>query len=126
MRLSESKLHRIVRDTVRGVLREGTTNNVIASQWDEMEEWLGSHEMCDAIFHALNEDAIIDILEYLSRTYDIGFDDEDIEQKFVESFTYINDSEDVINEENLLALLFHSIFGNDIHVVPVNYREGEK
>lgn len=79
MRLSESKLHRIVRDTVRGVLREGTTNNVIASQWDDMEEWLGSHEMCDAIFHALNEDQIIDILEYLSRTYDIGFDDEDIE-----------------------------------------------
>lgn len=79
MRLSESKLHRIVRDTVRGVLREGTNNNVIASQWDEMEEWLGSHEMCDAIFYALNEDQIIDILEYLSRTYDIGFDDEDIE-----------------------------------------------
>lgn len=79
MILSESKLHRIVRDTVRGVLREGTTNNVIASQWDKMEEWLGSHEMCDAIFYALNEDQIIDILEYLSRTYDIGFDDEDIE-----------------------------------------------
>ena len=79
MRLSESKLHRIVRDTVRGVLREGTNNNVIASQWDEMEEWLGSHEMCDAIYRALNEDQIIDILEYLSRTYDVGFDDEDIE-----------------------------------------------
>lgn len=75
MRLSESKLHRIVRDTVRGVLREGTNNNVIASQWDEMEECLGSHEMCDAIFYALNEDQIIDILEYLSRTYDIRFDD---------------------------------------------------
>jgi hypothetical protein len=43
-----------------------------------MEEWLGSHEMCDAIYHALNEDQIIDILEFLSRTYDIGFDDEDI------------------------------------------------
>ena len=66
--------------------------------------------MCDAIFHALSEDQIIDILEYLSRTYDIGFDDEDIEQKFVESFPYKNDSEEVINEENLLALLFHSIF----------------
>lgn len=79
MRLSESKLHRIVRDTVRGVLREGTNNNVIASQWDKMEELLGSHEMCDAIFLALSEDQIIDILEYLSRTCDIGFDDEDIE-----------------------------------------------
>ena len=79
MRLSESKLHRIVRDTVRGVLREGSMDNGIADKWNEIEEAIGSHEMCDAIFHALSEDELIDMIEFLSRTYDISFGDDDME-----------------------------------------------
>ena len=66
MRLSESKLHSIVRDTVRGVLREGSTEDEVAYKWDEVEELLGSNEMCNAIFNALSKDELIDILEYLT------------------------------------------------------------
>ena len=49
MRLSESKLHSIVRDTVRGVLREGSTDDEVAYKWDEVEELLGSHKMLECI-----------------------------------------------------------------------------
>lgn len=79
MRLSESKLHSIVRDTIRGVLREGSMDNEIADKWNEIEEAIGSHEMCDAIFHALSEYELIDMIEFLSRTYDFSFDDDDME-----------------------------------------------
>lgn len=79
MRLSESKLHRIVRDTIRGVLREGSTNDEVAYKWDEVEELLGSHEMLENIWRYLSEDDIIKILGWFNEDFDIWVDDEDIE-----------------------------------------------
>lgn len=78
MRLSESKLHSIVRDTVRGVLREGSTDDEVAYKWDEVEELLGSHKMLECIWAYLSEDDIIKILGWFNEDFDIWVDDEDM------------------------------------------------
>lgn len=78
MRLSESKLHSIVRDTIRGVLREGSTNDEVSYKWDEVEELLGSHEMLENIWRYLSEDDIIKILIWFNEDFDIWVNDEDI------------------------------------------------
>ena len=79
MRLSESKLRRIVRDTVRGVLREDSTNDEVSYKWDKVEELLGSHEMLENIWRYLSEHDIIKILGWFNQDYEIWSDDEGVE-----------------------------------------------
>ena len=79
MRLSESKLRRIVRDTVRGVLREDSTNDEVSYKWDKVEELLGSHKMLENIWRYLSEHDIIKILGWFNQDYEIWSDDEGVE-----------------------------------------------
>lgn len=71
--VTESRLRRIIRESVKRVLKEGTTEMSDIEKWDELKEMMGSDQMLDAIFQYLDSDQISDILEELDAQTDYSY-----------------------------------------------------
>lgn len=82
-RLTESELRNLVKESVNRVLSEGTTDQDMYNQWDNIKENLGAEAMLDAIYNYMSSDEVAEIVRLLQRDYDIN-DIEDAEYEEVE------------------------------------------
>ena len=67
---------------VKKALNEGTTDSDLIDRWENIKDIIGAEEMCNAVFQAMSQDEIQDMVKYLERVYeisspiDIDFEDE--------------------------------------------------
>lgn len=67
---------------VKKALNEGTTESDLIDRWENIKDIIGAEEMCDALFQAMSQDEIQDMVKHLERVYeitspiDIDFEDE--------------------------------------------------
>lgn len=67
---------------VKKALNEGTTDLTLIDRWENIKDTIGAEEMCNAVFQAMSQDEIQDMVKYLERVYeitspiDIDFEDE--------------------------------------------------
>ena len=67
VRLTESDLHRIVKESVKMALNEGTTDSKISDIYFGVFDEMNGHDVASIIYNYLDEDAINDIVEYLNQ-----------------------------------------------------------
>ena len=81
-RLTESELRGLIRKSVNRVLNEGTTDQNMFNQWDDIKEQIGAEAMLDAIYNYMSSDEVAEIVRLIKRDYDIN----DIEDAEYEEF----------------------------------------
>ena len=81
-RLTESELRGLIRESVNRVLNEGTTDQNMFNQWDDIKEQIGAEAMLDAIYNYMSSDEIAEIVRLIKRDYDIN----DVEDAEYEEF----------------------------------------
>ena len=67
VRLSESKLHNIIKESVKKVLKEGTVDRYYQEQWDKCIEYMGAETMLSELYNYLSSDQIEDFCEEMKR-----------------------------------------------------------
>lgn len=80
IRLTENQLHNLIAESVKRILKEGSTNQKVLDVWDEMTESVGAQVMLDMIYSALSHDQLVDLIKYFNRVYEFGIDLTDIER----------------------------------------------
>lgn len=81
-RLTESELRGLIRKSVNRVLNEGTTDQNMFNQWDDIKEQIGAEAMLDAIYNYMSSDEVAEIVRLIKRDYDIN----DVEDTEYEEF----------------------------------------
>lgn len=71
IRLTEGDLHRIVKESVNRIIKEGTTDRDVQSMWDEAQEMMGAESMLEALYDYLDCDTIEDFVQTLIRLYEL-------------------------------------------------------
>ena len=71
IRLTEGDLHRIVKESVNKIIKEGTTDRDVQSMWDEAQEMMGAESMLEALYDYLDCDTIEDFIQVLIRLYEL-------------------------------------------------------
>ena len=71
IRLTEGDLHRIVKESVNKIIKEGTTDRDVQSMWDEAQEMMGAESMLEALYDYLDSDTIEDFVQVLIRLYEL-------------------------------------------------------
>lgn len=71
IRLTEGDLHRIVKESVNRIIKEGTTDRDVQSMWDEAQEMMGAESMLEALYDYLDSDTIEDFVQVLIRLYEL-------------------------------------------------------
>ena len=82
IRLNEAQLNKLIKESVKKVLREGTTDKTLENAWINAQEQMGAEGFLDALYAALDEDTIRENLEYIDRMYDLGLFAEDVEDEY--------------------------------------------
>ena len=88
IRLTESDLHRIVKESIKKALKEGTMNNVIIKKWNQIEQVLGSDGMISELFNYLDADTIADFVNTIENTYDIEENDDDSYDEYINNMNF--------------------------------------
>ena len=88
IRLTESDLHRIVKESVKKALKENTMNNVIIKKWNQIEQVLGSDGMISELFNYLDADTIADFVNTIENTYDIEENDDDSYDEYINNMNF--------------------------------------
>lgn len=71
IRLTEGDIHRIVKESVNKIIKEGTTDRDVQSMWDEAQEMMGAESMLEALYDYLDCDTIEDFVQTLIRLYEL-------------------------------------------------------
>ena len=82
IKLNEAQLNKLIKESVKKVLREGTTDQTLEDAWINAKEQIGAEAFLDALYAALDEDTIRENLEYIDRMYDLGLFAEDVEDEY--------------------------------------------
>lgn len=82
IKLSESKLRTIVRNSVRKVMNEGSTDQQLYNQWLDIKEQIGAEAFLDVIWNCLNSDQISSIIKLAIKNEYISNPDENNEEEF--------------------------------------------
>lgn len=81
--LNESKLTKLIKESIKKHLNEGTNNQELDNAWVKATEEMGAEGLLDALYHAMSEDDIRENLEYIDRMYELGlfndFEDDEYE-----------------------------------------------
>ena len=79
IRLTETDLHRIIKESVREVLNEGSYNNEGLEQWEHVKETIGAENMLNCIWNYLDDTQIKDIIECFKQDDILPSEDDDYE-----------------------------------------------
>lgn len=80
IRLSEARLHQIIKENIRKALNEGMTSDDPAyNKWEQIKETLGAETMVDNIFQYLDSSTLEQLVEFFDQDYDL-FNDYDEEE----------------------------------------------
>lgn len=67
IRLTESDIHRIVKESVKRALTEGTTDGRMAGAFFDTFDEMSGHDVASILYNYLDSDAIQDVVEYLDK-----------------------------------------------------------
>lgn len=82
IRLSEARLHQIIKENIKKALKEGmTSDNTAFDKWERIKETLGAETMVDNIFQYLDSSTLEQLVEWFSQDYDLFDDYEDKEEE---------------------------------------------
>lgn len=82
IRLSEARLHQIIKENIKKVLKEGmTSDNPAFDKWEQIKETLGAETMVDNIFQYLDSSTLEQLVEWFNQDYDL-FDDYEEEEDY--------------------------------------------
>lgn len=83
VKLTESLLHKMINETIKEVLSEGTWDKDLQNMWMTAENTMGAEEMLNALYSFLDNDTIEEFIQTLKDEYDIdfGIEDEDFEDE---------------------------------------------
>jgi len=76
VKLTEQDLKKIVRNSVKRILKEGSSESAIYNQWMEVQEQMGAEQMLNELYNWLNSDQIAEFLADVTGQYDLDYDDE--------------------------------------------------
>lgn len=79
MKINEKQLRKMIQESIGNILKEGSANSSDWERWDNIKEAMGADQMLDAIFNAMDQNEIEEMLEFLEREYEInsGYNDYD-------------------------------------------------
>lgn len=80
IRLTESDLHRIIKESVKQALNEGHWKSEINEKWNKALEIMGAEQMIDALYTFLDGDTIEEFIEQLERVYELPLSDNEDEE----------------------------------------------
>lgn len=77
IRLTESELHDMISQSVKKVIKEGTTDQTMYNRWDDIVNQLGAETVVSELYNYLNADDIAGFIDHMVRNYDgLQFEDE--------------------------------------------------
>ena len=79
IRLTESKLKDIVRESVKRVINEGSINQNTLNMWYDVREKLGDETFINELWNWMSSDDIEGVIEHIDRNYELGLFDEEEE-----------------------------------------------
>ena len=79
IRLTESKLKDIVRESVKRVINEGSINQNTLNMWYDVREKLGDETFINELWNWMSSDDIEGFIEHIDRNYELGLFDEEEE-----------------------------------------------
>lgn len=95
IRLTESDIHRIVKESVKRALTEGTTDGRMAGAFFDTFDEMSGHDVASIVYNYLDEDTIRNIVEYLDQ--DGYFEGTEYEGMFDESEDEDFEDEEIID-----------------------------
>ena len=77
IRITKSKLQRIISECVKKTLKEGmTSDDPNFDKWEQIRDTLGTEKMLDDIYNYLDSSELAKLVEYFNQDYDLFDDDE--------------------------------------------------
>ena len=73
-------IDKVVAESIRRVLNEGTTSNLAYERWEQLKEYPGCEQMVDDIFNYLSSDQIDKLIEWFNEDYELWDDDAEDEE----------------------------------------------
>ena len=70
-KLSQSALKKMIEESVRRCLKEGTTSQDALQKWEDAKNILGADQMLDAFQNYMSSDQIDQMLEWLNDDYEL-------------------------------------------------------
>lgn len=78
IRLSEARLHQIIRKNIRKALTEGmTSDNPAYDKWETIKDTIGSDKMLEDIFNYLDSSMLEQLVEWFDQDYELFDNEED-------------------------------------------------
>lgn len=84
VRLTEQDLHRIVKESVKRMLKEGHYSSDSAQKWDQVRGMVGDDAMIQELWNYLDADIIDDFIKHMDRNYELDLDSPEEEEEFEE------------------------------------------
>lgn len=72
MKINEKQLRKLIQESITNILKEGSANSSDWERWDHIKETIGADKMLDAIFNAMDQNEIEEMLDFLEQEYDIN------------------------------------------------------
>ena len=77
IKLRESELKRMIAESIKKVVSEGTTYDDTIQKWDKIIEQVGCEQMVNDIFNYLNSDQLDKLVEWFNQDYELWDDDKE-------------------------------------------------
>ena len=77
IKLRESELKRMIAESIKKVVNEGTTYDDTIQKWDKIIEQVGCEQMVNDIFNYLNSDQLDKLVEWFNQDYELWDDDQE-------------------------------------------------
>lgn len=75
IKLTESELKNIVRESLRRTINEGHWNSEYYDKWEQVREMVGDDTMLQELYNYLSGDQIEDfIYDHMGRNYELGIE----------------------------------------------------
>ena len=84
IRVTESDLHNIIKESVKRIIKEGHYSSDSAQKWDQVREMVGDDAMIQELWNYLDADSIDDFIEHMDRNYELNLDSPEEEGEFEE------------------------------------------
>ena len=98
IKITENKLKQIISESVKRILKEGSSFKEDYDNWERVKEHLGCEGMLSELYNYLSGDQIREFIEGVDREYDLniyteeGYDEYDEEDELYESLNEIGDT----------------------------------
>lgn len=98
IKITENKLKQIISESVKRILKEGSSFKEDYVNWERVKECLGCEGMLSELYNYLSGDQIREFIEGVDREYDLniyteeGYDEYDEEDELYESLNEIGDT----------------------------------